>query len=603
MSLDPKVPTGHGAMKADICECTEGFDNKPASATDTTRSLSLVSLPTDIHLLIFDELDAITSTCLAVTCKAFYPLHVAKWGLRMPIVSRLNGLLANWIGPDMLYDRWELMFVKKAYPGQTQDDFNVQNNMDQWMAANEAKMARSSVQLKTPKGTRDWFGSDLLLRDHILQTASNIFKLHGGTPLDTPAFELKAILAEKYGEDTRLMYDLADQGGELCSLRFDLTVPFARWLAMNNESQLKRYQIAKVYRRDQPSVAQGRLREFYQCDFDIAGVYDAMIADAEVLRVVVEVFEALGMGITIKVNHRRVLDGLFEVAGVPGEKIRSVSSAVDKLDKVAWAGVRREIVDEKGVSDEVADRVGEYVRRSGEMREMVRFLKSEPELCGNENIGAGIIDMELLVSYLEVYGVADKVSFDLSLARGLDYYTGLIFEVVNQPPGSNTAVIGKESESQVGSIAAGGRYDNLVGMYTRNPMPCVGISFGVDRIFTLLNALQGEKMLPGVDVYIIALSGKDVNGLLLERMSVARELWSAGISAEFTAKVKPRREKQSKESKNSRLSITLAPDEWAAGQVRLKDLRDDDTLQDKKDQGQLVSKENLIEEVKKLLST
>ncbi|TVY43670.1 Histidine--tRNA ligase, mitochondrial [Lachnellula occidentalis] len=470
------------------------------------------------------------------------------------------------------------------------------------MAAKDAKITRSSVQLKTPKGTRDWFSSDLLLRDHILQTASNIFKRHGGTPLDTPAFELKAILAEKYGEDARLMYDLADQGGELCSLRFDLTVPFARWLAMNNVSQIKRYQIAKVYRRDQPAIARGRLREFYQCDFDVAGLYDAMIADAEVLRVVVDVFEALEMEITIKVNHRRILDGLFEVAGVSDEKIRAVSSAVDKLDKMAWDDVRKEMVDEKGISGEVVDRVGEYVRRRGDMSEMMQFLKSEPELCGNESVKAGIKDMDLLVSYLEVYDVVDKVSFDLSLARGLDYYTGLIFEVINQSPISNSVPAPASSESQVGSIAAGGRYDNLVGMYTKNAIPCVGISFGVDRIFTILNARRVEKMVPKVDAYIIALSGKDVNGLLLERMIVARELWNAGISAEFAAKVKPRQDKQSKDSKKSRLSITLAPDEWADGLIRLKDSRDDDKLQDKKDQGQLISRENLIEEVKRLLN-
>lgn len=143
------------------------------------------------------------------------------------------------------------------------------------------------------------------------------------------------------------MYDLADQGGEICSLRFDLTVPFARWLAMNNTSQIKRYQISKVYRRDQPAIARGRLREFFQCDFDIAGLYDPMIADAEILRVVVEVFEALELEITIKLNHRRILDGLFAVAGVPNEKIRSISSAVDKLDKVTWEEVKREMVDEK----------------------------------------------------------------------------------------------------------------------------------------------------------------------------------------------------------------------------------------------------------------
>ena len=150
-------------------------------------------------------------------------------------------------------------------------------------------------------------------------------------------FELREILAGKYGEDSKLIYDLADQGGEICSLRYDLTVPFARYLAMNAQIQnIKRYHLAKVYRRDQPAVAKGRMREFYQCDFDIAGSYDPMLSDAEVIRVAKEVFEELGWvgNYTIKVNHRKILDGIFQVCGVPEDKIRSISSAVDKLDKV-----------------------------------------------------------------------------------------------------------------------------------------------------------------------------------------------------------------------------------------------------------------------------
>jgi histidyl-tRNA synthetase len=163
-----------------------------------------------------------------------------------------------------------------------------------------------------------------------------VFKNHGATSLDTPVFELREILAGKYGEDSKLIYDLQDQGGELCSLRYDLTVPLARYLAMNTSiQQFRRYQIAKVYRRDQPAMTKGRMREFYQCDIDIAGVYDPMIPDAEILRIATEVFDALGWKTyTIKINHRKILDGIFKVAGVPEDKIRTISSAVDKLDKV-----------------------------------------------------------------------------------------------------------------------------------------------------------------------------------------------------------------------------------------------------------------------------
>lgn len=154
---------------------------------------------------------------------------------------------------------------------------------------------------------------------------------------DSPVFELKETLTGKYGEDSKLIYDLADQGGEICSLRYDLTVPFARFCAQNAIQNIKRYQIAKVYRRDQPAMTKGRMREFYQCDIDIAGVYDPMLPDAEVLRIVKEVFEELPEWkgkYTIKLNHRKILDGIFQICGVPEDKIRTISSAVDKLDKV-----------------------------------------------------------------------------------------------------------------------------------------------------------------------------------------------------------------------------------------------------------------------------
>ncbi|GAB0138475.1 hypothetical protein EsDP_00006710 [Epichloe bromicola] len=464
-------------------------------------------------------------------------------------------------------------------------------------------MSRSTVQLKTPKGTRDWVGDDLLLREKIFKTITDVFKRHGGIPLDTPVFEIKEILSEKYGEDSRLMYDLEDQGGELCSLRFDLTVPFARWLAMNGHvTHIKRYQIAKVYRRDQPAIARGRLREFHQCDFDIAGVYDPMVPDAEILCVITEVFEALGLGITIKINHRRILDGLFAVAGVPDDKIRSISSAVDKLDKISWDDVKKEML-EKGLSDEVADQIGEYVRRSGNINDMLEMLKSNEKLTSNKDVSAGIEDISLLASYLKAFGIVDTVSFDCSLARGLDYYSGLIFEVIMQAP-SGPGSQSKSPASQVGSIAAGGRYDNLVGMYGKRPIPCAGISFGVDRIYTILkpSSEKDSKTSPvsrNLDVYVMAIGGKDFDGLLLERMAVTRQLWKAGIRAEYMAKAKPKSLQQFKAAIGVPLAIILGQEELAAGQVRLKVFRSD--ADEEKDMGQLISRESLVEEVQKLL--
>lgn len=431
-----------------------------------------------------------------------------------------------------------------------------------------AKDKKVNFNLKTPKGTKDWAGSDVLLRDHIFKTISDVFKRHGGTSLDTPVFELREILAGKYGEDSKLIYDLQDQGGEICSLRYDLTVPFARWLAMNPDVRsIKRYHIAKVYRRDQPAMTKGRMREFYQCDFDIAGAqFDPMVPDAEVLRITSEVFEGLGWkgAYTIKVNHRKILDGLFEVCGVPKEKIRPISSAVDKLDKLPWADVRKEMVEEKGLEEVVADKIETYVNQKGG-RELLESLMKDEALLGNASAKQGLEEMGLLLDYLEAFNVLDKISFDMSLARGLDYYTGLIYEVITEgsaPPAASLEPGGQKAERSgkkgkdkakndededrsndpsigVGSVAAGGRYDDLVGMFaSKAQIPCVGISFGVDRIFSITKARMerennGQARGSEVDVFVMAFGGKGFTGLLKERMDVCQALWDADIKVSF----------------------------------------------------------------------
>ncbi|KKK19991.1 hypothetical protein AOCH_001123 [Aspergillus ochraceoroseus] len=478
------------------------------------------------------------------------------------------------------------------------------------MASKEGKSSKMSFQLKTPKGTRDWMGPDMILRESIFKAITDVFKRHGGTPLDTPVFELKEILAGKYGEDSRLIYDLADQGGEDCALRYDLT-------------HIKRYQIAKVYRRDQPAVAKGRMREFFQCDFDIAGTYDPMIPDAEILRIIVDVFEALDLRdyITIKLNHRKILDGLFAASGVPEDKIRTISSAVDKLDKLPWDQVKAEM-EEKGLAPEVADKVGEYVKLNGG-REVLETLKADELLSANEDIQKGIENMELLFKYTDAFEVSDKISFDLSLARGLDYYTGLIFEIVTplssaegfkQSQKKKSKSNGDKSDDPnvgVGSIAAGGRYDDLVNMFSKKrQIPCVGVSFGVDRIFTIMKtrmelaAKESNTTVRAseVDVFVMAFGGKGFTGLLPERMSVANKLWNAGIKAEFAPSVKPRLPQQFKlaEAGGVPLAVILGEDELAAGKVKLKELGLPDGHPEK--EGFLVSQDDLVAEIKKKLN-
>nr|POF26010.1 histidine--trna ligase, mitochondrial [Quercus suber] len=456
---------------------------------------------------------------------------------------------------------------------------------------------KTSFQLKVPKGTKDWEGKDMVIRDRIFSSITDVFKRHGAVTIDTPVFELKEILSGKYGEDSKLIYDLADQGGELCSLRYDLTVPFARWLAMNSSvKNIKRYHIAKVYRRDQPAMAKGRMREFYQCDFDIAGEYDAMLPDAEIIRITCEIFKSLDWEgtYTIKINHRKILDGIFEVCGVPTEKLRTISSAVDKLDKAPWEEVRKEMTEEKGLDPEVADRIGEYVVQKGG-RDILEVLQKDEKLSANESAKAGLADMALLFTYLESFSVLDKISFDMSLARGLDYYTGVIYEVVTEgsAPSSSGAQKPKKASANgdedrsndpsigVGSVAAGGRYDNLVSMFSgKQQIPCVGISFGVDRIFSITKARLAASKTAAVvrnnevDVYVMAFGGKGFEGLLPQRMEVAKRLWDAGIKAEFSWKVKPKLPQQFKaaEVNGVPFAIILGEDELKAGKCKIKEM-------------------------------
>uniref|UniRef100_A0A671MXL6 histidine--tRNA ligase n=1 Tax=Sinocyclocheilus anshuiensis TaxID=1608454 RepID=A0A671MXL6_9TELE len=264
--------------------------------------------------------------------------------------------------------------------------------------------------LKTAKGTRDYNPKQMAIREKVFNIIISCFKRHGAETIDTPVFELKETLTGKYGEDSKLIYDLKDQGGELLSLRYDLTVPFARYLAMNKITNIKRYHIAKVYRRDNPAMTRGRYREFYQCDFDIAGQYDAMIPDAECLKIVYEILNELDLGdFHIKVNDRRILDGMFAVCGVPDEKFRTICSTVDKLDKMAWEDVKKEMVNEKGLSEDVADRIGEYVSMQGG-QDLAERLLQDPKLSQNKQACAGLTDMKLLFSYLELFQVTDKTS-------------------------------------------------------------------------------------------------------------------------------------------------------------------------------------------------
>ncbi|XP_018048007.1 PREDICTED: histidine--tRNA ligase, cytoplasmic isoform X2 [Atta colombica] len=387
--------------------------------------------------------------------------------------------------------------------------------------------------LKTPKGTRDYNPEQMALRLGVLEKIISVFKRHGAESIDTPVFELKDVLTGKYGEDSKLIYDLKDQGGEILALRYDLTVPFARYLAMSKISSIKRYHIAKVYRRDNPATTKGRYREFYQCDFDIAGQYDLMLPDVECIRVVCEALEALNLG-----------------------------PYLIKLDKSPWEEVKKEMTDEKGLDEHIADKVGKYVSQSGGV-ELIAELRKDKELMKQSIAVQGLDSMELLLKYCGIYKILDKIKFDLSLARGLDYYTGVIYEAI---------LCG--DDVGVGSVAGGGRYDNLVGMFdSKNKnVPCVGVSVGVERIFSVMEAKLANKGLKTRTTEIEVFVASAQKNLHEERMKILVDLWNAGMKAEQSYKknAKLLAQLQHCEENGIPLAIIIGEGELAKGEVTLR---------------------------------
>lgn len=421
---------------------------------------------------------------------------------------------------------------------------------------------------KIAKGAQDFLPAQMQLREKIFNKIRMVFKRHAGVEIETPVFELKETLTGKYGEDSKLIYDLADQGGELLALRYDLTVPFARFMALHNPGNIKRYHIARVYRRDNPQMARGRFREFYQCDFDVAGSYAPMLPDAEVLSIGVEVlqqFPEVGP-FKVKLSHRRLLDAVLSICGVPADKFRTTCSAIDKLDKEPWEAVRREMVEEKGVEPEVADRIQQFVCKVGSPRALHAELVREKLFGDNADAKAAMDDLALLFDYLDAMGVLDYMSFDLSLARGLDYYTGLIYEFVLTSP-----------EHNVGSIAAGGRYDNLVGMFsaTGQQIPCVGVSMGIERIFGILQAhAEKTKAMATPASQVLVASTGAAPELLLARLQLCQELWRANVAAEVMQSERPKFTKQLHYALEAGIPymVVVGEDELAQGQVKIKDM-------------------------------
>uniref|UniRef100_A0A0C9QXR6 Histidine--tRNA ligase, cytoplasmic n=1 Tax=Wollemia nobilis TaxID=56998 RepID=A0A0C9QXR6_9CONI len=436
---------------------------------------------------------------------------------------------------------------------------------------------------KIPKGTRDFRPEQMAIRERAFSIIAGVFKRHGAVALDTPVFELRETLMGKYGEDSKLIYDLADQGGEICSLRYDLTVPFARYLAMYNISSLKRYHIARVYRRDNPS--KGRYREFYQCDFDIAGQYPSMVPDFEVIKVLTELLDELDIGdYEVKLNHRKLLDGMLEICGVPQEKFRTICSAIDKLDKQPWEQVRKEMVEEKGLTPETADSIGSLVLKKGRPLEMLAELKQK-DSCFLKHEGSvlALQELETLFSYLGYSDCLNKITFDLSLARGLDYYTGVIYEAVFK------------GTTQVGSIAAGGRYDNLVGMFSGKQVPAVGVSLGIERVFTIMEQQEQDrkKVIRATQTQVLAVVLGDDMGVAVKLVS---ELWAGKLKAEFALTSSRKIGKQIQNALESGIPymLIMGENELNRGLVILKDIE--------ANKQEEVPRDNIVDELKNRLN-
>ena len=337
------------------------------------------------------------------------------------------------------------------------------------------------IQPQRLKGFRDLLPATMFVRQHVISTLKGIFEMHGFVPLETPSLEYASTLEGKYGEDERLIYKFEDKGKRMVGLRYDLTVPLARVVAMHqNELQFpwKRYQINPVWRGENPQF--GRYREFYQCDIDIVGS-PSMLADAEILSIYGEAMEALGFTeYRILVNNRKLLTGLAHTAGLDSAGASTAIRAIDKLDKIGPEGVRGEMV-RNGMAQDVAARVLKLYMTGGEVRSFQDNFGLLAELSGplkeNPEATKGLDELRQLFEALGATdGNLDRFRLSTTLARGLDYYTGPVYEVVVDEP-------------KIGALGGGGRYDNLMSLFSGRDLPTTGGSFGMERIIDVLESL------------------------------------------------------------------------------------------------------------------
>ena len=446
-----------------------------------------------------------------------------------------------------------------------------------------------------PKGTRDFGPVEMAKRNYIFDTIKEVYALYGFQQIETPAMETLQTLMGKYGEEgDKLLFKILNSGdymnkvsdedlhslnslklaAKLCEkgLRYDLTVPFARYVVQHREElqlPFKRYQIQPVWRADRPQ--KGRYREFYQCDADVVGS-DSLLNEVELMQIVDTVFTKFGVRVCIKINNRKILTGIAEVIG-EAEKIVDITVAIDKLDKIGLDKVNEELRND-GISEEAIGKLQPIISLSGSNEEKLEVISQV--LAGSETGLKGVEETRFILDTLKTVGLHNEIELDLTLARGLNYYTGAIFEV-------------KAIDTPMGSITGGGRYDNLTGIFGLPGLSGVGISFGADRIYDVLNALDlyPKEAVNSTQVLFINFGEKETAYCL----PIVGKLRQAGIRAEiFPDKAKMKKQMSYANAKNIPFVVLAGENEMAAGQVTLKNMESGEQT--------LVTTEELIAAVK-----
>lgn len=428
-----------------------------------------------------------------------------------------------------------------------------------------------------PKGTRDFSPVEMAKRNYIFDTIREVFYLYGFQQIETPSMENLSTLMGKYGEEgDKLLFKIQNSGDyfsgltdeELLSrnaaklaskfcekgLRYDLTVPFARYVVMHRDEitfPFKRFQIQPVWRADRPQ--KGRYREFYQCDADVVGS-NSLLNEVELVQMIDTVFNRFGIRVSIKVNNRKILTGIAEIIG-EADKIVDITVAIDKLDKIGLDNVNAELAS-KGISEEAIAKLQPIIQLKGTNAEKLATLKQV--LTGSETGLKGVEESEFILHAVEGLHVKSEVELDLTLARGLNYYTGAIFEV-------------KALDVQIGSISGGGRYDNLTGVFGMDGMSGVGISFGADRIYDVLNQLDlyPKEAVNGTQLLFVNF-GEAEAAYVLPVLMQARE---AGIRAEiYPDSAKMKKQMGYANSKNIPFVALVGETEMNEGKVTLKNM-------------------------------